>query len=78
MSRVEMEYMDIVRKLKTSAAKLVDKSVWDYRLSICIRCEKYEQYSNKGPAFKCHACGCPGFRFMLQDSKCPLKKPKWR
>ena len=77
MSRVESEYMKVVRRLEKSDAKLVDKSEWNHRLGICISCEKYEQYS-EGPVFKCTQCGCPGFKFMVENSKCPLRKPKWR
>ena len=77
MDVVVRQYMDAVRRLEESDTKLVDKSEWNRRLSICISCEKYEQY-NEGPVFKCTQCGCPGFKFMVEDSKCPLRKPKWR
>jgi len=77
MSKVVRKYMDSVQRLVESGTKLVDKSEWNRRLSICKSCEKYEQY-NGGPVFKCTQCGCPGFKFMVEGSKCPLRKPKWR
>lgn len=77
ISRVEKEYNEIVERLKKDGTNLVDNSVWKYRLGICKDCEKYEEYNN-GPAFRCNACGCPGFKFMLRGSICPHKKPKWR
>ena len=72
------KYMEAVRRLEESDTKLVDKSEWNRRLSICKSCEKYEQYSGGPQVFKCMQCGCPGFKFMVEGSKCPLRKPKWR
>ena len=77
MSRVEIEYNKIVDRLRRSDRNLVDNSTWNSRLNICKSCEKYEEY-NEGPAFRCNACGCPGFKFMLRGSICPLKQPKWQ
>jgi len=70
--------MEAVRRLEQSDTKLVDKSEWNRRLSICKSCEKYEQYSGGLQVFKCMQCGCPGFTFMVEGSKCPLRKSKWR
>ena len=73
-------YKDCRKKLK-----LTDFKCPACKLKFCNKhryysdhnCEKYEEY-NKGPAFRCNACGCPGFKFMLRGSICPHKKPKWR
>tara|TARA_A100001037_G_scaffold106674_1_gene96957 strand:+ start:26002 stop:26250 length:249 start_codon:yes stop_codon:yes gene_type:complete len=73
-------YLRAVSSLRESGTKLVDKSEWNYRLSICKKCEKYEQYDSKEneTIFKCTQCGCLGFKFMVASSRCPLQQPKWR
>jgi hypothetical protein len=77
---VTEHYMKAVSSLRQSDTKLVDKSEWTHRLSICKKCEKYEQYDNKEhePIFKCTQCGCLGFKFMVASATCPLQQPKWR
>jgi len=78
MNIVEQEYLNSINKIKSSGVKVVDKSVWEYRLSNCKKCEHYQTFSQNQNIFKCTKCGCAGFKFMVESVKCPLLKPKWK
>lgn len=70
--------MSAQKQILNSNLNLVDINTWSVRLSTCKKCEYYESYEQNKDIFKCNKCGCPGFKFLLQTAKCPLKKPKWR
>ena len=78
MELIEREYYGAMERLKQSSLNIVDKSTWQDRLSICKKCKYYEMYNNNNEIFKCTKCGCPGFKFLLENSRCPLTNPKWR
>lgn len=78
MDVVVRKYAESVQRLQESNANLVDKLEWNRRLSICKDCKHCEMYNKEESVFKCTKCGCPGFKFMIEGMKCPLKKPKWR
>ena len=77
-SKLEVIYEDAEKQILNSELKVVDKHKWNDRLRICKKCEFYEEYESNKNMFKCKKCGCPGFKFLLQASQCPIKKPKWR
>jgi len=78
MDVVVEKYLDSVNEIKQSGLKMVDKSTWNHRLSVCKLCNYYESYDNQHEVFKCTKCGCPGFNFMLKNTICPLKPSKWK
>jgi predicted nucleic-acid-binding Zn-ribbon protein len=77
-NKLEKLYEEAETRILNSKLNLVDKKTWNYRINNCKKCDFYEVYETNKSMFKCKKCGCPGFRFRLHESKCPLKKPKWR
>jgi Zn-finger protein len=77
-SKVVEIYEQNQNRILNSGLNIVDNKKWNDRLGICKKCEYYEMYEKNQNVFKCKKCGCPGFKFLLSESKCPINKPKWR
>jgi len=78
MNLVEKEYYANEQRIRSSGAKVVDKSTWQYRLNTCKQCKYHQTFTDNQNLFRCNQCGCAGFNFLLESAKCPLLKPKWK
>ena len=56
---------------------IINEDGWNKRKKICFSCDFCVRYNNSNEIFLCKKCGCNGIKFMLKNSKCPLKIPKW-
>jgi hypothetical protein len=54
----------------------VSPEIFNYRKSICIGCQHWDQ-SGFGGLGKCNLCGCSVGKLYIPSSTCPNNPPKW-
>ena len=76
LGTVASNFISAMKSWQSAGRPVVNKKVWNERLSICRSCDWWQEIAQTKIA-RCKKCGCSSAKLLLGTSKCPLNPPKW-